>query len=68
MDKVKSVPTVARLLTSREGARARKIAALKAAYQSGELKVDEGEVARRMLEVAFGRAPGVMMPSHHDED
>lgn len=53
MDDAKSIPTVGRMLQSEEGLRARKIAALKSAYQDGELNVDEAQLARRLLEAAI---------------
>lgn len=57
MEKVTTIPTVARLLSSEEGLRARKIAALKAAYNDGQLFVDEQEVAKRLLTTALNSTP-----------
>lgn len=45
--------TIARTLSSTEGRRARKIAALKSAYLDGVLKVDESELAKRLLQTAI---------------
>ena len=53
MEKVVTIPTVARVLSSVDGQRARKIAALKSKYAEGDLRVDEREVAKRLLEVAL---------------
>lgn len=52
MENVKTIPTVARMLCSEDGLRARKIAALKSAYQDGELRIDEAALAKRLLEAA----------------
>ena len=53
MDKSDPTLTVARTLSSDEGKRARKITALKCAYLDGALKIDETELARRLLETAI---------------